>query len=110
MTSILIAIDPKGTLLPNPTAKDLTAASSVHVLAFSSAGEILVMESEGKFGVNDWEEVHAKAKEICVGKEQQGDEEDINMHGVEDESLNDILRDAVRQKVEREQRWKSNIG
>ena len=110
MTATLIAVDRKNNLLPNPTAKDLKASSSVHVLAFSSFGEILVVDSEGEFAMEVWEDVHIKAKEICLGKEKGVDEEDIGMGGAEDESLSDVLRAAVQGKLEREQRWKQNLG
>ena len=111
MTAALIAVDSRNNLLlPNPTAKDLRAASSVHVLAFSSFGEILVVESEGEFTMELWEGVHAKAKEICLGKEGGKDGEDVSMDGSGQESLADVLRGAVQEKVEREQRWIATLG
>ena len=110
LVSVLLAIDRTGTLLPDPTAQDLAAASSVHVLAFSSLGKLLVVESEGEFSMKDWEEVHEKAKEICLGKEGGGDGQDVSMHGLENGSLKDMLCGVVQQKAAEEQRWKANLG
>ena len=44
-----------GKALLDPSPEVLTRASSVHALAFSGAGEILLAESEGSFTTADWE-------------------------------------------------------
>ena len=91
------------------SAQDLRLASSIHVLAFSSKGDLLVIESEGDFSMDIWEEVHGKAKAICQGREEGGsDSEDTSMDLEESVILEDTLKDAVRSKIQKEMRWKND--
>ena len=115
MTSTIIAINPEDDLLPNPSARDLSTASSVHVLAFSSLGDLLVVESEGEFSLNVWEKICTEARKICLGPEKErgdGGEEDVSMDEAnegEGKSLQGELRSAIERKVEKEWRWREGL-
>lgn len=110
LTAILISVKENGGVAPSPSAQDLEAATSIHVLAFSSHGDLLVVESEGHFTIDTWEKVYAKARLICYGeKEEDSGSEDLSMDE-EDTKLEDVLRYAVRQKVTAEYRWKQSPG
>ena len=109
LTAILISVKENGGVAPSPSAQDLEAATSIHVLAFSSHGDLLVVESEGYFTMDTWEKVYAKARLICHGeKEEDSESEDLSMDTEEVTKLEDILKDAVRQKVAAEYRWKQS--
>ncbi|KAL9129005.1 MAG: hypothetical protein Q9217_002439 [Psora testacea] len=123
MTSTLTAIDPQGGLLPNPSARGLSTASSVHVLAFSSLGDLLVVESEGHFSLDTWEKVYTHARRMCLGYEEKEDGgEDVGMEELEEQdeqdeqdeqgvtSLHDALRSAVQTKFEKDLKWKESLG
>ena len=116
LTSISIAVDYFGNLVSNPSAQQIKAASSIHVLAFSSRRELLVVESEevegvDGFGIDVWEAVHEKARLICHGHEQDpGDSEDMSMNLEDDSNLENALRGAVQSKMAKEHRWKENVG
>ena len=111
LTATLISVKENGGVAPSPSAQDLEAATSIHVLAFSSHGDLLVVESEGYFNMDTWEKVYAKARLICHGeKEEDSESEDLSMDLEEDTKLEDVLRDAVRQKVAAEYRWKQSPG
>ena len=115
MTCTLIAINPHGALSPNPTAKQLSSAGSVHVLAFSSLGDLLVVESEGQFSFDAWEQVYAEARKICLGPQEEDNDggDDVDMDDRDErrgESLQDVLRSAVKEKVRREGRWRDSLG
>ena len=43
-------------MVADPTPRELEAAQSVHVLAFTSNDELLLAESEGDFTVKEWDE------------------------------------------------------
>jgi hypothetical protein len=44
---------------------------SQHCFAFSGNGEVLVAESEGDFGIEEWDEIAREAEEICrEGREE----------------------------------------
>ncbi|KAL9099098.1 MAG: hypothetical protein Q9163_005352 [Psora crenata] len=114
MTATLIAINARGDLSPNPSAKDLTTASSLHVLAFSSFGELLVVESEGQFSLDVWEGVVTQARGICLGFEKEGDGgEDVCMDVEEEQerpSLQAALRTTIEKRFKDELKWKESLG
>ena len=110
LTATLIGVNSNDTLVVDPSMQQLKLASSIHVLAFSSHGDLLVVESEGNFTIDIWEEVHRKAKLICHGEE--GDEsasEDVSMNSDDISKLDDVLKDAIEGKIAKEQRWKENV-
>ncbi len=109
LTATLIAVDTRR-LKSDPTVEELKVASSIHVFAFSSHGDLLVVESEGEFGIEIWEEAYQKARLVCRGEEENDSEsEDVSMDSDNDTKLEDVLRDAVRQKVAREHKWKQDL-
>ena len=109
LTATLVAVDARK-FISDPTAEQLKAASSIHVFAFSSHGDLLVVESEGEFGIEIWEEAYQKARLACRGEEESdSDSEDVSMDSDNDTKLEDVLRDAVRQKVAKEQKWKQDL-
>lgn len=109
LTATSITVDGER-LLSNPTAEQLKVATSIHVFAFSSHGDLLVVESEGEFGIEIWEEAYQKARIACRGEEESDSEsEDVSMDSDNDTKLEDVLRDAVREKVAREQKWKQDL-
>ena len=113
LTITLIAVNPSGILVVDPSVQQIKLASSIHVLAFSSHGGLLVVESEGDFTIDKWEEVHQKAKLIChgdEGNESESESDDMSMKSDDVSRLENILKDAVERKIAKEQRWKENTG
>ena len=109
LTATLVAVDGQN-LKSGPSAEELKVASSIHVFAFSSHGDLLVVESEGEFGVETWEEAYQKARLACRGEEEDdSNSEDVSMDSDNGTKLKDVLRNAVRQKVAREQKWKQDL-
>jgi hypothetical protein len=47
------------------TSTLITRDKSQHCFAFSGNGEVLVAESEGDFGIEEWDEIAREAEEIC---------------------------------------------
>lgn len=109
LTSTLIAVKECGGLGPSPSAQDLSAATSIHALAFSSHGDLLVVESEGYFTLEKWEEVYTRARSIChEEEEEESGSDDVSMGSQGGARLENVLRDAVRQKVANEHNWKQS--
>lgn len=107
----LVTVNPKGILLLEPSVQQIKLASSIHVLAFSSQGDLLVVESEGDFTIDKWEEVYQKSKLICHGEEGNGSEsEDVIMSLDDVSKLENVLKGAVERKIAKEQRWKGSMG
>jgi exosome complex component RRP46 len=99
-TSTIIALVSKTTIQEHPTIKDINAAKSIHVLTFSSKGELLLAESEGRFSMNEWDMIEEKAKIICLG------DADAMVDEEKEENLQEELRSVVREKVKKDERWK----
>lgn len=111
LTATLVAVDSNSALVVKPSAEQIKQASSIHVLAFSSYGDLLVVESEGDFTLDTLDEVHQKARLICYREERdESDSEDLSMELDDVPTLANVLKEAVERKVAEEQRWKRNIG
>ena len=109
LVATLLVIDWEGQLIIEPNATSLRESKSGHVFAFDSRGGCVVMESEGEFGLEEWEEGYARARKICLGeKEAQEQDADVEMGetGPEDDGLLGDLRRIIEVKVEKETRWK----
>ncbi|KAK7718248.1 exosome non-catalytic core subunit rrp46 [Botryosphaeria dothidea] len=105
LSSTLLAVSSvNSTILTTPSVKDLASASSVHVFAFTPKGELLVAESEGKFGLDTWDKLHDTAAQICCAAKAEDGNMDVD--GAEGTNLHEVLKDAVKQKIEKDQAWK----
>lgn len=106
LTSLSIAVDSSKKMLVNPDALALREAESVHVFAFSSLGDLLVVESAGEFDLQTFETATRLAQAKCTSKHTQyQDKSDMILDSRED-TKEDILRSLIRQKFEKEERWK----
>jgi exosome complex component RRP46 len=87
--------------------KDVKLANSLHVFAWTSQGEFLLAESEGVFGMDEWEEAAEAAKKVCKGSEAGGD---VDMVGSgETGGLDGWLRRNVGAEMARTTRWKGEV-
>ena len=112
-TSALIAIDPKGTMIYEPSLKQMETASSLHVLTISSNDRILVSESEGAFDLDLWESIVEEGKRICRGstrtEDDKDDKDDVSMDSRENSDLECMLKSVVGSKVAEDEKWKDGI-
>lgn len=109
LTATLIAVTSDEGLIQDPSAEQVEAATSLHVLSFSSDGDLLVIESEGRFSIEVWDKVFQKAHETCRGFNGDNDNEDVDMDAEQRESLEDILRKTMHDKTIQDQKWKENL-
>lgn len=119
-TSTILAVGQAKDLIVDPSPAELRRATSVHVLTFSSNGELLLAQSEGEFDWDTWEAVYGDAERICwgSGKDETDAGGDVRMRNgdeVEDHEgesragLGGALRDVVREKVLRDLRWREEV-
>ena len=104
LTSVLLAITPDG-ILRNPNLEELQIADSVHVLAFTSHGELLVAESEGCFTLEEWNGIHDVGRRICCDET----EEDAMQDDVLDEKaggMMNFVKSVLAEKVKQDLQWK----
>ncbi|KAI4128807.1 MAG: hypothetical protein LQ338_002559, partial [Usnochroma carphineum] len=111
LTSTIVAVSPSGELSGEPSAHAVKEALSLHILGFSSHGELLVAESEGAYDVDIWEQVFDRAQSICRGSEAGAPDGtgDVNMDSSEQDSLESSLRHGIAEKTATEQRWKESL-
>lgn len=106
LTATIVAVTPKEGLLCSPSPEDLATATSIHVLAFSSQGRLLVVESEGSFDMDTWDSVMVKAEVICRGSRPDGDV-DVDMDSISRDGLEGVMRDSMAREIASDLRWKS---
>jgi len=92
----------KTTTREHPTIREATAAKSIHVLCFSSNGELLLVESEGMFSMEEWEVIEEKARGACLGDDDAMAEDEDRA-----KTLQHGMRAVVEEKVRRAERWKT---
>ena len=110
LTATLIAVASDQSLIQDPSAEQIEAATSLHVMSFSSHGDLLAVESEGKFSIDDWDKVFKKAQQICRGFECDNGNEDVDMDVEQRTSLEDVLRTTMHDKMIQDQKWKENLA
>ena len=107
MTSILVSVKEDGILQVDPEVVDLNTTSSLHALAFSSLGELLMVESEGEFELGDFERVLDSARQACCRDSQIIDQDgdfDVRLKG--QATKDTAVRNAVENKIALENSWR----
>ncbi|OJD16339.1 hypothetical protein AJ78_03472 [Emergomyces pasteurianus Ep9510] len=107
-TSTFIAVSRTGELVQNASSYDIKNAESLHVLAFSSKGHLLLNESEGRFDLDTWENVYEVAQSLCTGDPGlTKDDGDIDMDGLKaTKPPEKLVRETVEDKLRENLVWK----
>jgi exosome complex component RRP46 len=100
-TCTIIACLSKTTTQEQPTIREAIAAKSIHVLCFSSSGELLLVESEGMFNMEEWEVIVEGARVACLGDVDAMAEDEDRV-----DTLQHAMKTVVAEKVSRAERWK----
>jgi exosome complex component RRP46 len=107
LTSVLLALTSDGTakgIIRNPTLIQSQSADSLHVLAFTSQGDLLVAESEGSFTIGDWDDIFEAGKAICCNETKQTDEHE--MMDEKDRGMQMFVKSTLKAKVAADLHWK----
>ena len=91
----------------NPSLRQAEDARSSHVFAFTSHDELLLVESEGDFAIEEWESAHETARRICCEMSKKADIEMI----LDDEKrdgpdLRQFVRSTIEAKIASDLHWK----
>lgn len=106
-SATVLAVTASGDIIREPSAKDAKAAASLHVLAFSSKGHLLLNESEGAFDFDTWESVYERALAICHGARVSGSDGDVAMvEDVDGRPVESFIRETVEDQIYRDYAWK----
>ncbi|KAK3328833.1 hypothetical protein B0H66DRAFT_2439 [Apodospora peruviana] len=112
-TASVVAVVPETKskkLVVDPSPRELEAAQSVHVLAFTSQGELLLAESEGDFTVEEWDEVYETAEDVCCKSETSKSDVDMMLDDDDDDAgpadMHQFIRSTLEDKVAADLHWK----
>ncbi|MCJ1396287.1 exosome non-catalytic core subunit rrp46 [Xylographa bjoerkii] len=110
VTSTLVAVDSNGNLNHDPSPVEISAATSLHVLAFSSQGRLIVAESEGSFDMDTWERATEKASHKCrhFAGSVEG-KNDVSMDSDSDVATESFVKARVGDKIAIDQQWKEAL-
>lgn len=106
-TAAILAVSSANKITPEPSLDECAKAKSLHVLAFSSKGHLLLNESQGTFDFGTWEQVYDQAISICREKKVAGKDGDVAMDA--SHTLEAFLRETVEEKISQDYAW-SNTG
>jgi len=111
LTSVFLALTSNGSsrdVIHNPSLVQSQSADSVHVLAFSSHGELLVAESEGSFTLDEWDQIFEAAKAICCGSGEMADDHDMEGQELEKKAgrMSMFVKSTLQAKVTADLHWK----
>lgn len=105
LTATLLAISQDGTIVRNPPTPEIQTAQSIHVLAFTSHGELLVNLSEGGFTMEQWEDVYAHAEKICCGTTET--DPDAMVDEGENAGMMQFVKTVMEEKVQKDLAWRT---
>lgn len=110
-TSTVLAVTFSGDIIREPSAKDVAAASSLHVLAFSSKGHLLLNESEGVFDFDTWDKVYERALTNCHGAKTSSSDGDVAMaEDMDGRPLESFIRETVEDQIYHDYAWRVNAA
>lgn len=105
-SAVCVAVGEGGEVWREPTVKQLVGCRSVHAMAFDALGGMVMDESTGKFGVEEWEGVAEVAQRMCAAATAiAGEDEAMANGGVEGEPW---LRQALEEKVRDANAWRES--
>lgn len=112
LTSVLLAKSSgsSGKIIPDPSILQLQSAKSVHVLAFTSHGELIVTESEGRFSILEWNDIHDVARRLCCGEHTSDEDDSMQDEGSGGHaggSMMMFVKSVLAEKVGNDLHWKA---
>lgn len=98
-----------GEVETHPSPRAIAQAKSVHVFAFTSPGERMLMaESEGEFSKEEWRSAGEVVRKACLGSNEGGRGENgmVVDSSAQQQSVLDHVRRAVEVKVAGDEKWR----
>ncbi|PHH64176.1 hypothetical protein CDD81_4923 [Ophiocordyceps australis] len=108
-TAVTVAFggrDGKVEMIIDPDARETATAESVHVLGFTSDGELLMAESTGCFLVEQWEQALEAGRRMCCGGRDSGIDTVMTGDGLESPSVKAFIRAQVETQTLEDLYWK----
>ncbi|KAI9697768.1 MAG: exosome non-catalytic core subunit rrp46 [Candelina mexicana] len=106
LSSALVAVTRDNDIVVNASPNELQQSISIHVLAFSSKGDLLLVESEGDFDLEIWEAIYDTAFKHCRGSKAESPDDMVD---AEDGAMETFLRRTMQQKIASDLSWKADL-
>ncbi|KAK5990904.1 Exosome complex component RRP46-like protein [Cladobotryum mycophilum] len=107
VTLAIVDDDESSTIKADPSPKEIAEARSVHCLVFTSDDELLLVESEGSFTVEEWDKVLQTGQRICCqSQEQTGVDTEMGGYGAETQNIKAFMRSVMETKAAEDLHWK----
>jgi exosome complex component RRP46 len=97
------------TMLVDPSPAEADKARSIHALGFTSDDELLLMESEGEFTVEEMKQVLGTAERVCGQGAKDAEQRDTNMGDgavAESGGIKAFIRSVMETKTAADLHWK----
>jgi exosome complex component RRP46 len=104
MVAALGCFTSEGQVLLEPTEKELLGCQSVHAMAYDSHGGILLNESAGSIGVEEWEQMAEALKEKALAAVAATGGDESMSNGVKEKAP--WLRQALEENVMKANTWR----
>ena len=109
-----------GEIVVRSGVEGVKGARSLHVFGFvgprgegegggEGEGECVLVESEGRFGWEEWVRVEGVARRVCLGGGGEGGEDtgmEIDGEVERRKGMHGVMRDAVEKRVREDERWR----
>lgn len=117
----LVGIGPDQDVVMSPEVSTRKQCTSVHVFGFRSDGKTLLMESEGKFDMDNWKQAEQVARSAVLGHDKNTNASEVDkqngdsaMNGTDATTANsaisvlDVMREAMEARVIKDERWRQD--
>lgn len=81
MIAGLGVVSREGTMVIDPTEKELVGCRSIHAVAYDAQGDILLNESAGRFDIKEWQEVVGGLKKVAIVATAPASEDEPMVNG-----------------------------
>ena len=107
--STLVAAMPDRTHVCDPTPKQIEEATSIHAIAFCSHGDLLMVESEGAFDMDEWDAIADEASRVCRGGLGDSNDNNNDTRATVETGLEGFIKTTVGTKLVSEQNWRQSV-
>ena len=106
MVAALGCFTREGEVVLEPAEKEVLGCKSVHAMAYDGHGALLLDESAGEFGVEEWEGMVDALKEKALGAMAPAGEDEFMSNGVDEGAP--WLRQTLEENVRKASAWRES--
>jgi exosome complex component RRP46 len=102
--------DRSNKVIISPSPLEIDKAASIHVFGFTSQDNLLFVESEGPFQLEEWNEAEMLARKACCQQRQDSGLDAIMSSGNQDfADMRHFIRSTMEEKVASDLQWKTAV-